>query len=112
MSEKEFPTIEVSYMLRTGEEQASELMVKAGQIYAETRPAEEVFTTKVNRHESLTLVTYGRYVLKAASYPEIGHEADVMEAAIDESIAKVDINASLHYSHSGQQLSGPLPDQD
>ena len=112
MTNKEFPKIEVSYMLRTGEQKASDLMIQAGQAYARTRPAEEEFATNVNRHETLTLVTYGRNVLKALSYAEIGHEADVMEAAIDASIAKVDVDATLHYFHAGQQMSGELPDQD
>jgi hypothetical protein len=112
MTNKEFPIIEVSYMLRTDDETAADLMIQAGQDYAETRPAEEEFATRVNRRETLTLITYGRNVIKALSYPEIGHEADVMEAAIDKSIAKVDVDATLRYSHAGQQMSGQLPDQD
>jgi len=113
MAEKQpVPRIELSYLLKGEDRDASSVLLLAGKMYAATRKDEEEFAINFQPREKVTSVIYGRKVLQAMSYAEIDHEADEMQAEIEEHVFELGKGALLAHSRTGRQLSGPLPEQE
>jgi|GEM_PF-2855207 len=113
MAEKQLtPRIELSYLLKGQDRDSSSAMLLAGKMYAASRKDEEEFAIHFMPREKVTSIVYGRKVLQAMSYAEIDHEADEMQAEIEEHVAELGKGALLAHSRTGRQLSGPLPDQE
>lgn len=112
MVERQYPHIELLYILKDGDADSSSIFTLAGKKYAETRKDAEEVDILVQSREKYTSVKYGRRVLEALSYAEIAHEADEMQADIESRIAQFGAGSLLANSYAGSQLSGPLPDQE
>ena len=116
MSEITYPRIEVSYLLRNDEQKYARLFSEAARRYVESRPEEESAELRVSEAVSTDVVTHiniGRSVLHAASYGEIGHEADLMHEEIDGTIDDLMRHPGFAQQyHGGQDLRGNLPEQE
>jgi hypothetical protein len=112
MAEKELPEIELSYLLKDEDREAGPTFLLAGRQYAGTRTDEEEAFVQVRERGMIAFVVYGRKVLEALSYAEIGHEADLMQEEIEERITQLGSGELLPRTRAGQQMSGRLPEPE
>ena len=112
MAAERYPKIELEYRLKGNDADSSVAFAMAGKKYADTRSDAEVVEIVILPREKHTSVKYGRKVIETMSYAEISHEADEMQADIENRIAQFGVGSVAIESYIGSRLSGNLPDQE
>jgi hypothetical protein len=106
------PHIELSYWISNGDQGVREAFEEAGTLYEQSLTKNEGFNTSIEERDKDIFVTYGKNILRAMSYADIGNQADVMRAKIEKSIAELGHASALEGSYTGQYMSGTLPDPE
>jgi hypothetical protein len=107
-----YPEIRIDYMLKGADREKTTEVLQAGYTYKQSLKKEEEGYVEIRDRDPITFISIGRKVLVALSYAEIGHEAELMQQGVEGIAEQLGAGEAIRNSRAGQQISGPLPDQE